>query len=157
MKAATIHEIKQELSSLKPSELVDLCLRLGKFRKENKELLTYLLYEARDEDTYIQSIKDEITAEFADINRTNLYYTRKSLRKIARLVNKYCRYSGIRETELQVRLFFARTINDSGIPIHKSTVITNLYNAQLKKIKELLESLHEDLQYDYRKQLKELE
>ena len=40
MKAATIHEIKQELVTLKPAALSELCLRLAKFKKENKELLT---------------------------------------------------------------------------------------------------------------------
>ena len=60
MKAATIHEIKQELSTVKPGELVELCLRLGKFKKENKELLTYLLFEAHDEQGYIQGVKKEM-------------------------------------------------------------------------------------------------
>ena len=57
MKAATIHEIKQELSTVKPVDLVELCLRLGKFKKENKELLTYLLFEAHDEHGYITRCK----------------------------------------------------------------------------------------------------
>ena len=57
MKAATIHEIKQELSTNKPADLVDLCLRLGKFKKENKELLTYLLFEAHDEQGYVTGLK----------------------------------------------------------------------------------------------------
>ena len=49
MRSASVHEIKQELLTLKPAELVELCLRLAKFKKENKELLNYLLFEAQDE------------------------------------------------------------------------------------------------------------
>ena len=57
MKAATVHQIKQELKTLQPEELLELCLRLSKFKKENKELLTYLLYESADEATYVESVK----------------------------------------------------------------------------------------------------
>jgi len=39
MKTATVHEIKQELVATKPGDLVELCLRLARFKKENKELL----------------------------------------------------------------------------------------------------------------------
>jgi len=57
MKAATIHEIKQELATIKPAALADLCLRLAKFKKENKELLTYLLFEAHNEHLYQSQLK----------------------------------------------------------------------------------------------------
>ena len=56
MKAATIHEIKQELNTTPPAALLDLCLRLAKYKKENKELLTFLLFEAHDEAAYIESV-----------------------------------------------------------------------------------------------------
>ena len=94
MKSATIHEIKQELLTVKPAALVDLCLRLGRFKKENKELLTYLLFEAHDEAGYIRGIKEEIDNHFSEINLSHLYFAKKSLRKIARIINKYSRYSG---------------------------------------------------------------
>ena len=42
MKAATVKEIKTELENLSPAALLPLTLRLAKFKKENKELLTYL-------------------------------------------------------------------------------------------------------------------
>ena len=48
MKAASISEIKTELKGLPPAQLTELCLRLARFKKENKELLTYLLFEAND-------------------------------------------------------------------------------------------------------------
>ncbi len=56
MKAATVKEIKDELLELPQKELVELCLKLSKFKKENKELLTYQLFEAQDEQGYIRSI-----------------------------------------------------------------------------------------------------
>ena len=57
MKAATVNEIKQQLKETKPTELIELCLRLARFKKENKELLTYLLFEADDLQTYIANVK----------------------------------------------------------------------------------------------------
>ena len=56
MKAANIHEIKLELSATKQPRLVQLCLRLARFKKENKELLTYLLFEAHDDAGYISAL-----------------------------------------------------------------------------------------------------
>jgi len=156
MKSATIHEIKQELLTVKPAELVDLCLRLGRFKKENKELLTYLLFEAHDEQGYIRGIKQEIDINFADINLSHLYFAKKSLRKIARIINKYCRYSGSKTTEVELRIYFCSQLKESGIPISRNPVINNLYHSQLKKINSVLNSLHEDLQYDYQKEVDRL-
>ncbi|MDO9156299.1 MAG: hypothetical protein Q7U17_05460, partial [Sediminibacterium sp.] len=56
MKAASVHEIKQALLSNSSKELAELCLRLAKFKKENKELLTYLLFEAHNEEAYIAEV-----------------------------------------------------------------------------------------------------
>ena len=156
MKSATVHEIKQELTTAKPAQLVELCLRLARFKKENKELLTYLLFEANDEDNYIRGIKKEIDEQFADINVSHLYFAKKSLRKIVRIINKYCRYSGTKSTEVELRIYFCTQLKNSGIPIKRNAVINNLYQSQLKKIKTVLMTLHEDLQYDYQKELDEL-
>ena len=79
MKAATVNEIKQELSTLKPAELFELCQRLARFKKENKELLTYLLFEAHDEQEFIRGIKLEIEALFETVNVTQLYFAKKNI------------------------------------------------------------------------------
>jgi len=157
MKSAAIHEIKQELSTVKQAQLIELCLRLGRFKKENKELLTYLLFEADDEQGYIAGIKKEIDEEFGAINLSQLYFAKKSLRKIARIINKYCRYSGSKQTEVELRIYFCLQLKESGIPIGRNPVINNLYLSQLKKINAVLSTLHEDLQYDYKKDMEELQ
>jgi hypothetical protein len=157
MKSATVHEIKQELQAAKPGHLVELCLRLARFKKENKELLTYLIFEAHDEQEFMEGIKREIDELFGEINRSHLYFARKSLRKIVRIINKYCRYSGIKQTEVELRIYFCKQLRDSGIPIHQNAVINNLYISQLKKINSVLKTLHEDLQYDYRRDMELLE
>jgi len=157
MKAATLHELKQELTHLPPKEVLDLCLRLGRFKKENKELLTYLIFEAHDERAFIANVKADIDAEFAAIPKdNNLYLIKKSLRKILRTITKYIRFTGSKIVEVEMLLYYCKVLKQSGIPIHKTTALTNLYEGQLKKIRKALSSLHEDLQYDYSRELEEL-
>jgi hypothetical protein len=90
------------------------------------------------------------------MNLSQLYFAKKSLRKIARLINKYCRYSGSKTTEVELRIYFCRQIKDSGIPITRNPVINNLYHSQVKKIGTVLQTLHEDLQHDYYKEVGQL-
>jgi hypothetical protein len=157
MKAASIQEIKQELKSQSPSELVEFCLRLAKFKKDNKELLTYLLFEAGDETAYIENVKKEIDGEFAELPKPNLYLTKKSLRKVLRNTAKQIRYTGSPQAEVELLTYFCRKIRSSGIPIKDSPVLTNLYRQQLKKVNAVIATMHEDLQYDYLGALKGLE
>ena len=157
MKAASSNEIKQELKELSQTKLVDLCLRLARFKKENKELLTYLLFEADDIETYIQNVKQEMEEGFAEINTSSIYYAKKSLRKILRISNKYIRYTGDKQAEVELLLHYCYLLKSSGIPFQKSTALSKLYESQLKKAKAAVGTLHEDLQYDYLSQLEELE
>jgi hypothetical protein len=156
MKAASSNEIKQELKELSQSKLVDLCLRLARFKKENKELLTYLLFEADDIETYIRNVKQEIDECFAEINTASVYYAKKSLRKILRITNKHIRYTGSKQAEVELLLHFCRKLQHSGIRYQKSTALNNLYLSQIKKIKAAIATMHEDLQHDYIKAMEQL-
>lgn len=156
MKAATIHELKQELTNIPADQLAELCIRLAKFKKENKELLTYLLFEAFDEQAYVENIKAEVEEQFQEMNTSNLYFVKKSLRKILRTLNKYIRYTGSAETEVKLLLFFCNTLKDSGIPVERNPVIKNMYLAQLKKTAKSIAGMHEDLQYEYARELDQL-
>lgn len=139
------------------AELTELCLRLAKYKKENKELLTYLLFEAHNEQEFIQSVKKEIDSDFAQINHNNLYYVKKTLRKILRTINKHIRYTGSAQATVEWLIYFLQSIKEAGIPIEKNPVIANLYKGQLEKINKTLLSLHEDLQYDYSRSIVALE
>jgi hypothetical protein len=156
MKAASIHELKSELINISPEQLVELCVRLAKFKKENKELLTYLLFEAFDEQAYVENVKTEMQQQFKEINTANLYFVKKSLRKIIRNLNKFIRYTASAETEVKLLLCFCSTLKNSGIPIEKNPVINNIYQNQLKKIKKTIAGMHEDLQYEYIKESTQL-
>ena len=60
MKAVSVVKIRKELHHRSHDELMELCLRLAKFKKENKELLTYLLFEADNEEQYIQTVIEDL-------------------------------------------------------------------------------------------------
>ena len=156
MKAATVSELKKELSTRSPKELLELCLRLSKFKKENKELLTYLLYEAPNENGYIQSVKNEIDNQFEEINTQSYYFIKKSVRKILRNIKKYIRYSKKKETEADLLIYFCVKLKRMSPSMNRSTILKNIYDRQITMIKKAVATLHEDLQYDYEMELKDL-
>src|SRR6478672_10925947 len=156
MKTASVKQIKEELVTLPQEALLQLCLRLVKFKKDNKELLTYLLFEAPDEQGYVNAVKAMLDELFAEVNIKNLYYAKKTLRKIVRTANKYIKYSGKETTEVEILLYCCTKINGLGLKLSRSTVLENLYNGLLKKIRNAIDGMHEDLQYDYRKELQQV-
>ena len=154
MKAATINELKQELFNETPARLTELCIRLARFKKENKELLTYLLFEAHDTNAYINSVKKEMDIQFETINKSNVYFVKKTLRKVLRITNKFIRYSGSAIVETELLIYFCSLVRGLDFEINNSTVINNIYQNQLKKINKAISTMHEDLQYDYLKEVK---
>jgi len=156
MKAASINELKQELITLPPKKVLELCLRLARFKKENKELLSYLLFEAHDEQSYVDNIKKEINDQFWNLPRNNMYIIKKGLRKILRSILKYSKHTNNKESEVEMLIHFCVNMNNSGINFRNNKTLFNLYSHQLKKLNLLVEQVHEDLKFDYKKQLTQL-
>ncbi|HEY8895136.1 MAG TPA: hypothetical protein VIM79_09990 [Niastella sp.] len=156
MRSASVHELKQELLNMPVAELTELCLRLAKYKKENKELLTYLMFEAHDELGFIQSVKKEVDEQFEEINQSSLYYVKKTLRRILRNINKHIRYTGSSQVTVELLIYFCKSVQDSGIPIEKNAIIANMYKGQVEKINKTLLGLHEDLQHDYSREVASL-
>ena len=152
MNSYSINDIKKKLQKKKSGELEDYCLRLAKYKKENKELLGYLLYESDDIPCFIEKVKEEIELLFRGINKSNGYFIRKSVRKILKNVNKYIRFSSSKQVAAELLIHFCNCILSNSIPIKESRQLNNLYEIQLKKIKDILSELHPDLQYDLKKQ-----
>ncbi len=156
MKTASLKELKTELSTLPPSQVLDLCMHLAKYKKENKELLTYLMFEANDEKHYIKKVKALVDELFDDVNKSSVFLAKKTIRKILRHINKYIKYSGSKQTEVELRMYFCKKMKRKAIPMTVNTVLGNLYFSQILKINKTLATLHEDLQYDYIEEMKEL-
>jgi DNA repair protein RadC len=156
MKSTGISEIKKELSALSGKELIEICLRLARYKKENKELLSYLLFEAHDEDEYIKNVKIMMKEQLSEMNQSNTYLAKKTIRKVLRTANKYIKYSKNIKTEIELRIYFCFLLKNSGLKIKGSTVISNIYERQQEKAILTLEKLHEDLKNDYTKEMQEL-
>ena len=156
MKAVTVKQLKDELSHKSENELKELCLHLSKFKKENKELLTYLLFESHDEEQYIQSVKDQMDVLFSEINTKSYFYIRKSVRKILTLTKKFIRYSKKKETEVALLLYFCAKLKNFKPSIRQSPRLTNTFDRQIVLVKKAIATLHEDLQYDYQLELENL-
>jgi len=156
MKAASVVELRKELEHLDKEKLKQLCLRLSRFKLENKELLTYLLFESEDESSYIQSIKDQLDTLFLDINTNSYFYVKKSVRKILRRIRKFARYSNQPETEVELLLYFCLKMQDITPSIFKNKTLTNIYNRQIESAQKKTKKLHEDLQYEYNLHVEDL-
>ena len=78
MKPAGVKAIKEDLQTRSREELTELCLSLSKFKKENKELLTYLLFEASDEKLFLSK----------ELKRKLLLNLNKSIEKVTTMSKK---------------------------------------------------------------------
>jgi len=156
MKAASLKEIKTELDLLHPSQLKELCTRMAKYKKENKELLTYLLFESQDEDGYITGIKKQMDEQFKEVKKGRVYEAKKQIRKILTFVNKQIKYSGSKRTEVELRIYFCQKMKKTGITLSASTFLGNLYLRQYLNMQKALATLHEDLQFDYSEAIRSL-
>ncbi len=158
MKSFTLSELKKELKLLPANDLVDLCVSMAKYKKDNKDFLGYLLVDSYDKPGFVVDIKKEIDSHFEDLrSQSNLYYIKKSLRKLLRTLTKYCKYINDKAITCDLHIYFCQKVKGSKIPIRKSQLIVNMYEQQLKKIRKLVATLHEDLQNDYLREAEALE
>ncbi|WP_228851303.1 hypothetical protein [Aegicerativicinus sediminis] len=156
MKPASLAQIRKELKYLSEDQLRELCLRLARFKIDNKELLTYCLFESENEESYVAAISDYIDTSFEEINTKNYYYIKKSIRKILRQLRKFIRYSGKKETEFLIHLKFAQALLELNPSIFNNNSLTKLYLREIQILKSTLKKLHEDLQFEYNIELSNL-
>jgi len=156
MKAASLNDLKQELLKLPPKKVLEVCLRLAKFKKENKELLSFLLFDADNEHGYVESIKNEIDELFIDLPRSNWFTTKKTLRKILRLISKYSKHVSNKESELEMLIHFCHKMKAIGSSFYYNQAFSNMYQQQIKKLNGMVELIHEDIRFDYLKQIEQL-
>lgn len=157
MKTASLKELKEELKDKDTKELTDIVLRLARFKKENKELLTYLLFEEHHEDDYVDSLKAHLDQLFLSVNTRTIYYAKKGIRKILKDAKKYIRYSGNKETEVAVLIHFCKLLQDFQPYYSQSKVLRDICDRQIVLIKVRISTLHEDLQYDFEQDLNEID
>jgi DNA polymerase III gamma/tau subunit len=154
MQAATISLLKKALKDQDQQELIELCLRLAKYKKESKELLSYLLFDAEDPDSYVNAIKLEMDDAFEEINTSSYYFIKKSLRKILRELKKHIRFTLSKKVEVELLMYWCQKVHHMTPQYTGSYALENLYDRQLTLTRKALATLDEDLQFDYEEEIK---
>lgn len=143
-----LQHIKKEIEHLPHEQLSELLLRLARYKKENKELLAYLLFEAYDEAAFIEKVKAEAGFMFSQLSALS-YHAAKGMRKILRLLSKYTKFSGSKNVEIELLLNFCDNYLEYADRRTSYKPIRLILTRQIEKIRNLISKLHEDLQFDY--------
>lgn len=141
-------DIKKEIQHLRPEQMTELVLRLGRFKKENKELLAYLLFEADNEQAFIEKVKAEVGFMFSQLP-TLSYNAAKNQRKILRLIGKYTKFITSKPAEVELLISFCLNYVEYSDRKTSYKPLRLILTRQLLKVKGLIGKLHEDLQFDY--------
>ncbi|MDY0217263.1 MAG: hypothetical protein RBS19_09940, partial [Bacteroidales bacterium] len=155
MKVHSIITLRKELLYLEKEELLEICLKLTKFSTANKEYLSYLLFYSGLDSNFISEIKLEISSNFDELNSRSAYLAKKTLRKIIRLIKKYSKYSSAKEIEIELRIHFCQLFKQKKLHQLSDKPLQNIFEREINKIEKLISMLHEDLQHDYQKILKD--
>lgn len=157
MNAASAQSIKAALQQCDKKELIAFCLRLSRFKKENKELLSFLLFDEKDPAEFLLQAKAEIDELFLQVNTAHVFYAKKTIRKIVRMLNKYGRItSDDKSLSLEMIIRFLTNFQGLNMKWQKEKLLVNIYTAQFKKAQQLMNAMHEDLRYEYERQLERL-
>lgn len=143
-----LQDIKKELQHLNSLQLTDLVLRLVRHKKENKELLAYMLFLSHDEQAFIEQTKYETGLMFY-IMPSQAYQAAKVLRKILRFIGKNAKFAASKTVEIALLMGFCRNYMDFVDKKSNYKPLRQILVKQLEKIRKLIGQLHEDLQFDF--------
>jgi hypothetical protein len=157
MKIASLAEIKKELQHLSQKELIEVITDLSKFSTDNKLFLYFKLYGREQPDLFAEMVQEELINDFRNGNQRNAHYAKKSAQAIRRKLNKYLKFTKDKPTQIDLISFFCEMLYEYGYLMYRHPVIENLYLLQVGKVERLIGQMHEDLQFDYRDKIRELQ
>lgn len=143
-----LQHIKKEIQHLPNAQLAELMLRLARYKKENKELLAYLLFEAHDEAAFIEKVKAEAGFMFSQLSSIS-YNAAKGMRKILRLLGKYSKFMASKGAEIELLINFCENYLEYADKRTSYKPLRLILIKQVDKVRGLIGKLHEDLQFDY--------
>ena len=73
-----------------------------------------------------------------------------------RTTRKYIRFSGSKQTEIELLIYFCFKLKSTGLHRRSGRAIRNMYTNQVARIQKVLSMMHEDLQYDYEEDVNKL-
>lgn len=156
MSTASLSDLKTRLLDKNPKELAEICIKLARYKKENKELLDYILNYDGEENRFIQKAKDEVNTQLDIDKQNNTRNSVKIIRKALKLCLKSIKYSGIKETEIELLLFFCLEIKNRYEKYYLNPVLKNMFDRQITKISKVISGLHSDLQFDYQQEIEKI-
>lgn len=143
-----LQDIKKELQHLSGLQIADLCLRLARHKKENKELLAYLLFESNNQADFVEKVKAETGFMFSQLP-VRSYEAAKYLRKILRLIGKYIKFMASKEAEIDLLLNFCANYIQYADRRTAYKPLRLILIRQIEKIRTSIGKLHDDLQLDF--------
>lgn len=143
-----LQDIKKEIQHLSAQQVAELCLRLARHKKENKELLAYLLFDAHDNAAFIEKIKGEVGFMFSQLP-VQSYMAAKYLRKILRLIGKYVKFMADKEAEITLLINFCEGYLQYADKRTSYKPLRLILSKQIEKIKASIQKLHPDVQADH--------
>jgi len=143
-----LQHIKKEIQHLPNEQLTELMIRLARYKKENKELLAYLLFEAHDEAAFIEKVKAEAGFMFSQLSSLS-YHAAKGMRKILRLISKYTKFMASKPAEIELLMNFCENYLEYADKRTSYKPIRLILTRQVEKVRGLISKLHEDLQFDH--------
>lgn len=155
MEKVSLSDIRKELSFVSREELIGICLRMARLKKENKEHLAYLLF-SKDETIFIAEINEEITSAMLDLKHINAFQAKKVLQKTLRTITKNKKFCLSKVFEMEVMLHFVREMEQKKVPYSSSAYLFQFYAKQVIKLGKILPGLDEELQIDYQSEVEEL-
>jgi len=151
----SLQEQKKELQQLSKTELEAICLRFARFKKENKELLEFVLFHQGDPQAYADALKKDLEEVFKSLSGAN-YSDAKKLRKITKALNKHAKYIQNPTLEVDLWIWFCLTYCDSMAVKSTAQVIRNFFVKAVLKVEKMQSKLHEDLAFDVAQELEKI-
>ncbi len=155
MKAASIKQLRTEIGNLPPHKLAALTERLIKYKKDNKELASYIIFYEEDEAGFADDVETALEEQFGLINFKTAFFAKKGLRKMIRIANKFLRYTPNKSTQARIIMDVLSRLALIPASLKKNTQIKNMQVSLLKKLDDILLQVHQDERHDFEKQLKE--
>jgi hypothetical protein len=150
-----LSDLKKELSELSKPDLIKLCLRVAKLKRENKELLAYLIFDSDDPLFYAQKLKPEIKEVFEQPFQHGYHFT-KSLRKTTRLITKYYRFTSNKQGETELLLYLVDQFHLSWRYEYRYQALGKVIFRCLEKAQANLKKIDEDFRADFEHPIAEL-
>lgn len=157
MKSYSLNDIKKEITHLQQKDLIQLCVNVAKFKKENKDYISFILFESHNKRAYLEDVKNDIKSQIISFEGNYFKYDfKKKLRVLKSFLVRNNKYLNDKALSVEMYIFLCNELRQDGYPYMKHGEFDTFYGQQIKKISNFIATLHEDLRYDFGQQLEEL-